>query len=58
MGVDPRERGGGLEVGIQVLRSLWTQDPPSHQGKFFRFPGIAMRPRPVERPLARPRRAW
>ena len=47
MGIYLRERGGRLEEGIQVLRTLWAQDPPSHQGKFFRFQGIAVRLRPV-----------
>jgi alkanesulfonate monooxygenase SsuD/methylene tetrahydromethanopterin reductase-like flavin-dependent oxidoreductase (luciferase family) len=50
MGVDPRERAGRLEEGIRVLRVLWTQDPASHDGKFFRFKDIAVRPRPVQRP--------
>jgi len=50
MGIDPRERAGRLEEGIQVLRALWTQDPASHEGRFFRFQGIAVRPRPVQRP--------
>ena len=50
MGIDPRERAGRLEEGIQVLRVLWTQDPASHDGKFFRFKDIAVRPRPVQKP--------
>jgi len=50
MGIDPGERAARLEEGIQVLRVLWTQDPASHEGKFFRFKDIAVRPRPVQRP--------
>lgn len=50
MGIDPAERVGRLEEGIQVLRALWTQDPASHAGQFFRFKDIAVRPRPVQRP--------
>lgn len=50
MGIDPRERAARLEEGIRVLRILWTQDPASHEGKFFRFKGIAVRPHPVQKP--------
>jgi alkanesulfonate monooxygenase SsuD/methylene tetrahydromethanopterin reductase-like flavin-dependent oxidoreductase (luciferase family) len=50
MGIDPRERAARLEEGIQVLRTLWTHDPASHEGKFFRFKDIAVRPRPVQKP--------
>lgn len=50
MGIDPRERAPRLEEGIQVLRTLWTNDPASFQGRFFRFEKIAVRPRPVQRP--------
>ena len=50
MQIDPRERVARLEEGIQVLRVLWTQDPASFEGRFFRFKGIAVRPRPVQQP--------
>jgi len=50
MGIDPHERADRLEEGVDVLRILWTQDPASHSGKFFRFNGIAVRPQPVQKP--------
>jgi alkanesulfonate monooxygenase SsuD/methylene tetrahydromethanopterin reductase-like flavin-dependent oxidoreductase (luciferase family) len=50
MGIDPRDRAARLEEGIQVLRTLWTHDPASHEGRFFRFKDIAVRPRPVQKP--------
>lgn len=49
-GIDPSERAGRLEEGIEVLRLLWTQDPATHHGRFFDFEQIAVRPRPVQRP--------
>ena len=49
-GVETRERVGRLTEGIQVLRTLWTEDPASHHGKFFDFEGIAVRPQPVKKP--------
>lgn len=50
MAIAPRERAARLEEGIQVLRVLWTQDPASFEGEFFRFAGIAVRPRPAQKP--------
>jgi alkanesulfonate monooxygenase SsuD/methylene tetrahydromethanopterin reductase-like flavin-dependent oxidoreductase (luciferase family) len=50
MQIHPGERAARLEEGIQVLRVLWTQDPATFAGKFFTFNGIAVRPRPVQRP--------
>ncbi|MEM7250514.1 MAG: LLM class flavin-dependent oxidoreductase [Pseudomonadota bacterium] len=48
MRIDPRERVARLEEGIEVLRTLWTQDPASFSGEFFRFDGIAVRPPPIQ----------
>ena len=52
MQIDPRERVARLEEGIEVLRVLWTQDPASFEGRFFKFNGIAVRPPPVQKPAA------
>ncbi|MGI9520387.1 MAG: LLM class flavin-dependent oxidoreductase, partial [Hyphomicrobiaceae bacterium] len=49
-GIPPRERVGRLIEGMQVLRILWTNDPASHDGKFFNFENIAVRPAPVQKP--------
>lgn len=48
--IPPRERVDRLIEGMQVLRTLWTDDPASHHGKFFDFEDIAVRPPPVQRP--------
>ena len=50
MGIAPGERPARLEEGIQVLRTLWTEDPASYSGAFYRFSDIAVRPRPVQQP--------
>ena len=50
MQIDPRERVARMEEGIEVLRVLWTEDPASFEGRFFRFNGIAVRPQPVQKP--------
>ena len=50
MQINPGERVGRMEEGIDVLRILWTQDPASFKGRFFEFSGIAVRPQPVQKP--------
>ena len=50
MQIDPRERVARLEEGIQVLRTLWTEDPASFSGQFFSFDEIAVRPPPLQKP--------
>jgi probable F420-dependent oxidoreductase len=45
-GVPLGERGARLGESIEVLRKLWTGEPASHQGRFFRFEGVPMRPPP------------
>lgn len=49
-GIPTGERVGRLVEGMAVLRTLWTQDPATHHGRFFNFDGIAVRPRPVQQP--------
>lgn len=49
-GIPPAERAGRLVEGMAVLRTLWTEDPASHHGRFFDFDEIAVRPAPVQRP--------
>ena len=49
-GVRPSERAARLEEGIAVLRTLWSQDPATHHGRFYDFEGISVRPAPVHKP--------
>ena len=48
--IDPTERVARMEEGIEVLRVLWTEDPATFEGRFFKFDGIAVRPQPVQNP--------
>lgn len=50
MQIDPRDRVARLEEGIEVLRVLWSEDPASFNGRFFRFNGIVVRPPPIQKP--------
>src|SRR6185436_7511823 len=45
-GVPHNERGPRLSESIAVLRKLWTGEPASHDGRFFKFANIPMQPPP------------
>ena len=45
-GVPISERGARLGESVEVLRKLWTAEPASHDGRFFRFSDVLMRPPP------------
>jgi len=47
LGIDPGERGARTDEAIQALRVLWTQDPASFEGNFFRFADVALATRPL-----------
>ncbi len=42
LGLDPGERGARTDEYIQVLRTLWTDDPASFAGRFVNFGGIVL----------------
>ena len=45
-GVPLGERGARLSESLTVLRKLWTGEPTSHDGRFFKFEGVTMQPPP------------
>jgi probable F420-dependent oxidoreductase len=42
LGIDPAERGARTDEHIEVLRTLWTQDPASFDGRFTGCDGIVL----------------
>ncbi len=50
MGVAAGERVGRLEEGITILRKLFGGRDVSHEGRFYRFEGVTLEPRPVQQP--------
>lgn len=44
VGVPVAERGARTDESIGVLRALWRGGPASHQGKFFSFRDVELRP--------------
>lgn len=49
-GVPHAERGARVTEGIDVVRTLWRDTPASVQGRFTRFNGVSIDPKPVQRP--------
>jgi probable F420-dependent oxidoreductase len=49
-GVPHRERGARVSEGIEVVRALWRDTPATFQGRFSRFEGVSIDPKPVQRP--------
>jgi alkanesulfonate monooxygenase SsuD/methylene tetrahydromethanopterin reductase-like flavin-dependent oxidoreductase (luciferase family) len=45
-GVDPKTRARRTDEGLQILRSLWTQEETTFDGKYYALKGIRMRPKP------------
>jgi probable F420-dependent oxidoreductase len=46
LGLDPAERGARTDEYIQVLRTLWRDDPASFHGRFVDFDGTVLATRP------------
>jgi probable F420-dependent oxidoreductase len=42
LGIDPAERGSRTDEHIEVMRTLWTQDPASFDGRFTACEGIVL----------------
>ncbi|MDA2934917.1 LLM class flavin-dependent oxidoreductase [Acidobacteria bacterium AH-259-D05] len=49
-GVDPSDRVGRLEEGIEILKRVWTGNKVSFQGKHFSFENVTLEPKPVQKP--------
>jgi alkanesulfonate monooxygenase SsuD/methylene tetrahydromethanopterin reductase-like flavin-dependent oxidoreductase (luciferase family) len=45
-GVDPKTRARRTDEGMQILRSLWTQEETTFAGKYYQLNAVRMRPKP------------
>ena len=45
-GVDPRTRGRRTDESLQIMRSLWTQEETTFEGKHFQLKDVRMQPKP------------
>ena len=50
LGIPFEERGARTTEHINVLKTLWTEEQPSFDGKFTQFSGIQSRPQPTQKP--------
>jgi probable F420-dependent oxidoreductase len=50
MGSPYAERGAITDETIAILKRLWTEDEPSHQGKRYQFSGMKFSPKPLQKP--------
>ena len=50
VGVPHGERGARVTEGIDVVRTLWRDTPASFHGRFTRFDGVSLDPKPVQKP--------
>jgi probable F420-dependent oxidoreductase len=46
-----KERGRIADDYLAAMRALWTQEKPSHHGRYVSFAGIQAMPRPVQTPI-------
>lgn len=45
-GIDPKTRARRTDESMQILRSLWTQEETTFEGKYFALRNVRMRPKP------------
>ena len=50
LGLDSQDAAEVTDEAIEVVVKGWTQDSMSHDGRFFQFPELSLRPRPFQRP--------
>jgi len=50
-GVERTERAKIFDEALPLLRRLWTEEAVDHDGKWFHYEGIQVRPKPVQQPL-------
>jgi probable F420-dependent oxidoreductase len=49
-GVPHGERGARVSEGIDAVRTLWRDTPATFKGRFTRFEGVSIDPKPMQRP--------
>jgi probable F420-dependent oxidoreductase len=51
LGVPFHKRGAIADEMLAAMRSLWTEDVPTHDGKHFAFSGLRFEPKPIQKPM-------
>ena len=50
MGTAYADRGTMSDETIAILKTLWSEEEPSHQGKRYQFSGMKFSPKPLQKP--------
>lgn len=50
-GVKRSDRGSRFDEMLPLIRRLWTEDKVDHDGRWFRYEAVSVRPFPVQNPL-------
>jgi probable F420-dependent oxidoreductase len=50
LGLPAGSRARRLREGVEVLRALWADGEATYEGEFYRFAGVTLEPKPVQRP--------
>lgn len=51
LGMPWDHRGARTDEQLEIFRTLWTEQAPSFDGRFYSFPTIGFEPKPVQDPL-------
>lgn len=49
-GVPVKQRGSRMDESLQVIRALWSGEAETFEGRYYKFDGVRIAPRPVQRP--------
>jgi probable F420-dependent oxidoreductase len=49
-GVDRKERAARFDEALDLVRRCWTEDRVEHAGRFYRYDGVSVLPKPVQSP--------
>jgi probable F420-dependent oxidoreductase len=50
-GIERSARAGWFDEALPLIRRLWTEETVDHDGERFHLEGIAVEPKPVQKPL-------
>lgn len=49
-GIQRSERVPRLVEGLELIKRFWTEDRVDHEGRFWRFRGVSVDPKPLQKP--------
>jgi len=51
LGIPFADRGGRTDDSLAAMRAIWTQDQPTHSGRFVSFADVQAHPQPARLPI-------